>query len=84
MQIDNKRVVNINFAGTAKIKGKEVEVLANYSFSTGNWEVVYGSKAGLVGAAYGDCVEKDIEKAVVESIKEAGFRAWAVMELERK
>lgn len=84
MQIDNKRVVSINFTGEASIKGKQVEVLANYVFRTGNWDVTYGDRAELIGAAFGDCVEKDIEKAVIESIVQAGFRALAIAELERK
>ena len=84
MQIDNKRVVSINFTVEVTVKGKKVEVLANYVFRTGNWDVTYGDGAWPFGAEFGDCVEKDIEKAVVESIVQAGFRALAIMELERK
>ena len=69
MEIDNNRVVNINFEVTATIKGEEVKIGASYHFSTGNWDVIYGQNAGRVGATFGDCVEKYIEKAVVESIK---------------
>lgn len=69
MQIDNKRVVSINFAVEATVKGKEFEVLAKYTFSTGNWDVVYGEGIKPGRAEFGDCVEKYIEKAVVESIK---------------
>ncbi len=83
MQIDNKRVVSINFAVKATRGKLEVEILANYTFSSKHWDVMYGDKAELVGAMFGDCVEKDIEKTVVESIKEAGFRALAMIELER-
>jgi len=84
LQIDNKRVVSINFAVKTTIEGKEVEVLANYSFSTGNWDVTYGEGIKPRRAEFGDCVE-DIEKAdIVNSIVEAGFRALAVMELERR
>jgi len=69
LKINNTRAVNISFATTVTIKGKEVEVLTRYVFSTRSWNVVYGDKAELIGGTFGDCVEKYIEKAVVKSIK---------------
>lgn len=83
MQIDSKRVVSINFAVKTTIEGKGVEVLAKYTFSTGNWDVVYGEGIKPGRAEFGDCVEEIEKTAVVESITEAGFRALAMIEFER-